>query len=309
MDYAPRRSRRKSLRPSSNIFVASKITHYVLYGLLALILLTVGLFIWYSRDLPTPGKLSQLNLPQSTRILDRNGKVLYDIYSETNRSYVELDKIPKYLQQGTIAIEDKDFYRNDGFSITGYLRSVRNILFFQGITGGSTLTQQLVKQTLLSSERSLPRKIKELILAIQVDKKYTKNQILELYLNVAPYGGTNVGVETASENYFGKKAQELNLVESAILAGMPQRPSYFSPYGIHPKAYISRSTDVLRRMREDGYITRKQEQDAVKQLPNVKFLSRNQSIKAPHFSFYVKELLIKQFGESMVESGGLQVTT
>ncbi len=309
MDYAPRRSRRKNLRPSSKIFVANKITHYVFYGLLLLILLTVGLFIWYSRDLPTPGKLSQLNLPQSTRILDRNGKVLYDIYSESNRSYVELDKIPKYLQQGTIAIEDKDFYRNDGFSIIGYLRSVRNILFFQGITGGSTLTQQLVKQTLLSSERSLPRKIKELILAIQVDKKYSKSQILELYLNVAPYGGTNVGVETASENYFGKKAQELNLVESAILAGMPQRPSYFSPYGAHPKAYVSRTTDVLRRMREDGYITKKQEQDAVKQLPNVKFLSRNQSIKAPHFSFYVKELLIKQFGESMVESGGLQVTT
>ncbi|MCL4416769.1 MAG: penicillin-binding protein [Actinobacteria bacterium] len=309
MDYATRRSRRQSTRPASKIFLASKITHFVFYGLIGLILLTIGLFLWYGRDLPTPGKLSQLNLPQSTRILDRKGIVLYDIYSDQNRSYVELDKIPKYLQQGTIAIEDKDFYKNDGFSIIGYLRSVRNILFFQGITGGSTLTQQLVKQTLLTSERSLPRKIKELILAIQVDKKYTKKQILELYLNVAPYGGTNVGVETASENYFGKKVQELSLIESAILAGMPQRPSYFSPYGNHPKAYISRTTDVLRRMREDGYITKEQEKNAVNELPNVKFLSRRQSIKAPHFSFYVKEQLIKQFGESMVESGGLQVTT
>lgn len=309
MDYAARRSRRRSSRPSSKIFVANKITHYIFYGLVAFVILTIGLFLWYSRDLPTPGKLSNLNLPQSTRILDRDGIVLYDIYTGQNRSYVELKKIPKFLQQGTIAIEDKDFYRNDGFSIIGYLRSIRNILFFQGITGGSTLTQQLVKQTLLTSERSLPRKIKELILAIQVDKKYSKDQILELYLNVAPYGGTNVGVETASENYFGKKVQDLSLVESAILAGMPQRPSYFSPYGNHPKAYISRTTDVLRRMREDGYITKKQEQDAVKQLPSVKFLSRNQSIKAPHFAFYVKDQLIKRFGESMVESGGLQVTT
>ena len=309
MDYAARRSRRKSLRPSSKIFVANKITHYVFYGLIALIILTVGLFLWYGRDLPTPGKLSNLNLPQSTKILDRNGVVLYDIYSGQNRTYVKLDKISKYLQEGTISIEDKDFYKNQGFSVTGYLRSIKNILLFQGISGGSTLTQQLVKQTLLTSEQSIPRKIKELILAIQVDKKYSKNQILELYLNVAPYGGTNVGVETASENYFGKKAQDLNLVESAILAGMPQRPSYFSPYGEYPKAYIGRATDVLRRMREDGYITTQQEKEADKQLPNVKFLSSNQSMKAPHFSFYVKDQLIKQFGESMVESGGLQVTT
>jgi len=146
-------------------------------------------------------------------------------------------------------------------------------------------------------------------LAVEVDKKYSKNQILELYLNASPYGGSNVGVETAAENYFGKKVSDLNLVQCAILAGMPQSPSYYSPYGSNPKAYIGRTTDVLRRMREDGYITTKQEQDADKQLPNVKFQALNLTIKAPHFDFYVKDILVKQFGESLVENGGLQVKT
>jgi len=308
-DFASRRSRRRSFK-ASKIFVASKITKIAFFSLIGFILLSIVLVLWHSRDLPTPGKLSSLNLPQSTRILDRNGLVLYDIYSDQNRTYVKLSEIPKYLQVGTIAIEDKDFYKNDGFSVTGYFRSIINTLLLGRIAGGgSTLTQQLVKNTLLSSERTIPRKIKELILAVEVDRKYSKDQILELYLNVAPYGGTNVGVETASEGYFGKKAKDLNLIESAVLAGMPQRPSYFSPYGAHPKAYISRTTDVLRRMREDGYITKEQEEKAVKELPKVKFLAPSQSIKAPHFSFYVKEQLISKFGEALVESGGLQVTT
>ncbi|PJA91385.1 MAG: penicillin-binding protein [Candidatus Levybacteria bacterium CG_4_9_14_3_um_filter_35_16] len=306
-DFA-RRSRRRSLK-TSRIFVANKVTRNIFIGLIGFVIVSIIVVLWYSRDLPTPGKLSSMNLSQSTRILDRNGIVLYDIYTDQNRTYVQLPKISRYLKEGTIAIEDKDFYKNDGFSIAGYLRTVRNLLLFQGVTGGSTLTQQLVKNALLTSERSIPRKIKEFILAIEVDRKYSKDQILELYLNVAPYGGPNVGVETAAESYFGKKAQDLTLVESAILAGMPQRPSYFLPYGTHPKAYIARTEDVLRRMREDGYISKQQEENAVKELPKVRFLSQTQSIKAPHFSFYVKDLLIKQFGESMVESGGLQVTT
>ncbi len=300
---------RRNRYSSSNIFLISSVTRLVFFGLIGLIIITVILFLWFSRDLPTPGKLSSSNLSQSTRILDRNGIVLYDIYNQQNRTYAELKDIPKILQEATIAIEDKDFYTNQGFSVVGYLRIVKNVLFYRQLSGGSTLTQQLVKNTLLTSERSVPRKIKELILATQVDRKYTKDQILELYLNVAPYGGTAVGVETAAETYFGKKAKDLDLVESAILAGFPQRPSYYSPYGPSPKAYIARATDVLRRMNEDGYITKKQEKDALGSLGSMKFLTKSQSIKAPHFSFYVKDLLIKRFGENMVEQGGLQVTT
>lgn len=303
------RSRRRLRYDPGSIFLLSRLFKYIFFGLVLLAFTTFVLFLWYGRDLPTPGKLSASNLPQSTRIYDRSGIVLYDIYNDQNRTYVELSQIPKSLQQATISIEDKYFYTNQGFSIFGYLRAIKDFLLFRRVTGGSTLTQQLVKNTLLTSERSIPRKIKEFILAVQVDRKYSKDQILELYLNVAPYGGTAVGVEAAAEGFFGKKAKDLDLVESAILAGLPQRPSYYSPYGQNSKAYIVRTKDVLRRMREDGYITKKQEEESLKSLPTVSFLAKSQSIKAPHFSFYVKDLLIKQFGENLVETGGLQVTT
>ncbi len=303
-------SRRQRLQYHTNIFFLSNIAKLSFFALLFGIVFLFISFIWYGRDLPRPGKLSANNLTQSTKIFDRNGVVLYDVFNnDQNRTYVDLPEIPKIFQQATIAIEDKDFYTNPGFSVWGYFRNVLNLLTFRRVGGGSTLTQQLVKNTLLSSERSLGRKIKELILAIQVDRTYKKDQILELYLNVAPYGGTAVGVEAATELYFGKKAKDLNLIESAILAGMPQLPSYYSPYGQFPKAYVGRTKAVLRRMREDGYITRKQELDAVAKLEKIEFVSKGQAIKAPHFSFYIKDQLIKQFGEKMVESGGLRVST
>ena len=303
-----RPSRRQ--RYSSSIYIYSKIAKLAFFGLIVFFILTFILFFWFSRDLPTPGRLSASNFPQSTKIFDRGGILLYDIYRDENRTYITLDQIPKKLQEATIAIEDKDFYQNQGFSITGYLRAFRNAILSRKISGGgSTLTQQLVKNTLLTSEQTVARKIKEFILAIQVDRKYTKNQILELYFNATPYGGTTVGVEAAAERYFGKKAKDLDLTESVILAGLPQRPSYFSPYGQNPKAYIDRGKEVLRRMQEDNYITKKQELDTINNLPKAEFLKETHAIKAPHFSFYIKDLLIKQFGENVVEQGGLQVTT
>jgi 1A family penicillin-binding protein len=303
------RSRRR-LRYSSKIFLYGKIARWALFGLIGLLFVGLIAFFWFSRDLPTPGKLTASNFPQSTKIFDRNGILLYDIYKDENRTYVTLDQIPKTLQEATIAIEDKDFYKNQGFSIMGYIRAFRNSIFSGRIAGGgSTLTQQLVKNTLLSSEQTATRKIKELILAIQVDRKYSKNQILELYFNATPYGGTTLGIEAASERYFAKKSNDLNLTESVILAGLPQSPSYYSPYGLNPKAYIQRSQAVLQRMLEDKYITKKQFEDTTKALPKVEFVKQTHDIKAPHFSFYVKELLVKQFGENVVEQGGLQVTT
>ncbi len=307
--FGQARRRRDRLSSSTNLFLVSRLVKLAFFGTIALVVLGTILFFWYGRDLPTPEKLSASNLSESTRIYDRNGVLLYDIYQGQDRTYVALNNIPKVLQQATIATEDKDFYTNQGFSITGYIRGFLNAFLGKGLGGGSTLTQQLVKNTLLTSEKTLPRKVKELMLSVQVDKKYSKDQILELYLNIAPYGGAMVGVEAASEGYFGKKAKDLTLVQSAILAGLPQLPSYYTPYGKNPKAYIGRTEDVLRRMREDGYITQKQEDDAVAQLPKVVFLPMQHGLKAPHFSLYVKDLLSKQFGETMVEQGGLQVTT
>ena len=213
------------------------------------------------------------------------------------------------MQQATISVEDKDFYKHQGFSIAGIARSVVNIVTFKGITGGSTLTQQLVKNVLLTSERTVVRKIREVILSNQIEKKFSKDQILQMYLNEAPYGGATYGVESAAKSYFGKSAKDLNLVESAILAGIPQSPTYYSPLGKNPKAYIDRATHVLQRMQDDGVITSQQESDAIKPLPNVQFASDSGSIRAPHFVFYVKDQLIVKYGENMVESGGLKVTT
>lgn len=300
---------RNRLYRRSRIFLFSKISTYIFFGTVGTIIFTIILFAWMSRDLPRPGKLSPSNLTQSTRIFDRNGILLYSVYTSENRIYIPLSDIPKSIQEATIAVEDKDFYKNEGFSLSGYLRALRDVILFRRLTGGSTITQQLVKNTLLTSERTIPRKIKEFILAIQVDRKYDKNQILELYLNAVSYGGTAVGVEAAAQSYFGKSAKELNLLESVIVAGFPQRPSYYSPYGPQPQAYIERSKQVLRRMREDNYITKKQEEETSRELANIKFLAPTQGIKAPHFSFYVKDLLIKKFGEEMVEQGGLQVAT
>ena len=303
------RSRFKS-RSKFNIITLNLYSRWLLFGIIGLVVLAIGMFVWYSRDLPTPGKLSASNLSQSTKIFDRNGIVLYDIYRDENRTYVALDKIPKVLQEATIAIEDKDFYQNQGFSFWGYARAVKDFVLFQRVSGGSTITQQLVKNTLLTSERTIPRKIKEFILAVEINRRYSKDEILELYLNVASYGGTAVGVEAAAEKYFGKKVSELDVVESAILAGLPQRPSYFSPHGQNKNAYIERTKVVLRRMRQDNYISRKEEEDAVDRLKDLEFLPKTESpIKAPHFAFYVRELLIDKFGEELVEQGGLQVTT
>ncbi len=271
-------------------------------------LFTVALFAWYSKDLPRPDKVARTS-GFSTIIYDRNGKTLYDIYGDQNRVPVDFNEIPEVMRQATIAIEDKDFYKHRGFDLRGIARAMFSIAFKHKLEGGSTLTQQLVKNVLLTSERTLPRKIKEFILAVQIERKYSKDQILQMYLNEAPYGGTAVGVETAAQNYFGKKAKDLNLVESAILAGLPVSPTYYSPFGQNPKAYIDRAEIVLHRMEEEGYIDKKQEDEAKKQLGEVKFSEYRENIKAPHFVMYIKQQLVEQFGEKTVEQGGLKVTT
>lgn len=200
-----RHRRRRRYAAYSRIFLLSNIARFALVGLIILIIGISFLFVWYGRSLPTPGKLVDAPLAESSRIYDKNGILLYSVYQNQNRTYVELSDIPTYLKQATISIEDKDFYKNQGFSITGYLRSVRDIVFYRRLTGGSTITQQLVKNVLLTSERSVKRKIKELILSMQVERRYSKDQILEMYLNDVSYGGANVGVEAAAQSYFGKK--------------------------------------------------------------------------------------------------------
>lgn len=271
--------------------------------------LSIGLlFAWYAKDLPRPDKVRRVE-GLSTVILDRNGEGLYDIFQNENRIPVRWEDIPLDLRHATVAVEDKEFYRHQGLSTTGIVRALINIFIFHNFQGGSTLTQQLVKNVLLTQERTLPRKIKEAILAIQIERKYTKDEILQMYLNEAPYGGTAVGAESAAQYYFGKHVKSLGLVESAILSGLPQSPTLYSPFGNNPKAYVWRTEQVLRRMREDGYISPQQEDEAKKQLNTVPFAKGDAGLKAPHFVAFVKEQLVKRFGSKLVETGGLRVTT
>lgn len=277
-------------------------------GVLGLFLVFGIIFPIFALNLPSPDKLVRRE-GYSTKIYDRNQVLLYDIFTNERRTPVQFENIPVFLKNATIATEDKNFYQHEGFDALGVLRGFSRLFTSGRAQGGSTITQQLVKNVLLSSERSLPRKIREFILAVQIERKYSKDEILQMYLNEAPYGGTAWGVGAAADIYFGKAPKDLTLIEAAVLAGLPQRPSSYSPYGANPKGYVDRTKSVLRRMREDGYITEEQEAESVKQLENIKFVGKGASLKAPHFVMYVKDQLEQRYGASLVEQGGLKVTT
>ena len=269
-------------------------------------LLMLGIFAFFAKDLPNPDKVARRE-GFATKIYDRNGKLLYDVYSDQRRNPVDITAIPLVVKQATIAIEDKNFYKHGGFDALGIARGLLRSVFLGQLQSGSTLTQQLVKNVLLTQQQTIVRKLKEFVLTVQVERKYTKDQILQMYLNEVPYGGNAWGIATAADLYFGKKVAELNLTEAAILAGLPQSPSRYSPFV--GTRYIGRAEEVLRRMREDGYITRNQELETKGKLSSVQFASQSGLLKAPHFVFYVKEQLVKRYGEKLVEEGGLQVTT
>lgn len=257
--------------------------------------------------LPNPYLLSKRDLAVTTKIFDRNGILLYEIYADQNRTPIPLADIPQYIKQATIAIEDRDFYTHTGFSLKGIIRALIETKFNGRLQGGSTITQQLIKSSLLTPEISLKRKIKEVILAFWAERLYTKNQILEMYLNQVPYGGTAWGIEAASQTYFGKSAKNLTLAEAALLAGLPAAPTQYSPFGNTPNFALVRQKEVLRRMTEDGYITKKEADDAAG-FP-LHFASPNIPIRAPHFVLYVKDLLEARYGPRFVEQGGLRITT
>lgn len=282
---------------------------YSVLGLLGIGFLGILiLFVWYSKDLPTPSKVVRRD-GYASRIYDRNGKLLYDVYKDAKRTPVVWEDVPVYLREATIAVEDKDFYKHQGFDPMAPLRIIKNVFYYGKLTGGSTLTQQLVKNVLLTSERSVTRKIKEFILAVQIEAKYKKDEILLMYLNEAPYGGAAWGVGSASEQYFGKKVSELNLAESVILAGLPQRPNVYSPFSKTPTAYVARSEHVLDRMVTDGYIDDQLRKETLDQIKNYKFFDNKTQILSPHFIFWVRDQLVEKYGEEVVDGGGLKVTT
>lgn len=301
---------RKQTRKIWRFKLLSKFSSFIIFFVIGGIIVLLAIIIFFATQIPSPEQLTSRAQAQATKITDKDGELLYNIYTDENRTPIKLSEIPEYVEHATISIEDKDFYKHGGFSITGILRSFYDLIAHRKIEGGgSTLTQQLVKNALLTSERTLTRKLKELILAIQVERAYGKDQILEMYLNEIPYGGTAYGIEAAANLYFGKSAKDLTLGEAALLAGLPQRPSVYSPYGSNPDFAKKRQKEVLRRMVEDKYITQKQSDDAVNQELSYRTSKTERGIKAPHFVLYVKDKLVEQFGQKLVEQGGLKVTT
>lgn len=265
---------------------------------------------WYlSRDLPNPALLSAIEIPESTKIYDRTGKtLLYEVRGEQKRTVVSLEKMPMHLRQATLAIEDVDFYRHAGISGRGVLRALlQNIRAGGVIQGGSSITQQLVKNLFLTPERTIKRKLRETILALELEGRYSKDEILSLYLNTVSYGANAYGVEAASETYFGKKTQDITLAEAAYLSALPRAPSYYSPYGSHKEALQNRAEYILRRMRELGYIDEGELALALKE--KVTFLEIRDPIVAPHFVLYVRELLEEKYGQDFLERGGLKIIT
>lgn len=283
-----------------NLKTAYGIKKLIFFG----VLISVSGYLFWGIPLPT--KLSNENQPVSTKIFDRNGALIYEIYTDKKRSPIKLSEIPQSVKEATLSIEDKDFYKHQGFSFTGITRAFYNTIFKRELQGGSTITQQLVKNSLLTPERTIRRKAREVILTIIVEGIYTKDQILEMYLNQIPYGGTAYGIETASETYFGKPAKDLNLAESALLAGLPQRPSTYSPFGAHPELAKSRMEEVLKQMVTNKYIS---QEDANKAKAETLKYALGKTPQAPHFALWIKEQLADKYGDKMVEQGGLRVYT
>lgn len=304
-------SRKKRHLPKQRGFrfgVRTKLKYAALGSFLSFIFIFLPLLMLiFLQDLPNPTELTERQIPQTTKIYDRNGILLTEIYASQNRTLVSLDSVPKYLQEATLAIEDKNFYHHPGFDLASIIRAAKEDIVGKRLQGGSTITQQLIKSTMLTPEQHVSRKIKEIVLAFWAERIYTKQQILEMYFNQVPYGGTAWGVEAASEVYFDKSVKQLDLAESAFLAGLTTAPTIYSPFGEHPNAWKARQKEVLTRMVSLKYITQKQAEKATKE--TLHFKRQQTALHAPHFVQYIKNLLAQKYGLALLEKGGLTITT
>ena len=262
------------------------------------------------KELPQPEKIDYFQPVQSTKIYDRTGEILlWEIHGEQNRTVVPSEEIPDYAKKATVAIEDQNFYSHSALDVKAIFRAFfKNLIKGNFSQGGSTITQQLVKNVFLTPEKTIKRKIKEVILSYWIERNYSKDQILTQDLNQIPYGSNAYGIESASKMFLGKKTKDLTIAESAALAALIQSPSYYSPWGSHLEEFLSRKDYVLRQMDVLGFIDKQQLDQALQE--KISFLSQNiGSLRAPHFTMMVREYLINKYGEDMVENGGLKVIT
>jgi 1A family penicillin-binding protein len=308
--YHERRTRRpgKLIVPSSLRRLRFRLVPITL-GLLGFsFLASATIVLWWSRDLPDPQKINSRQVIQSTKIYDRTGThLLYEI-GEVRRTTVSLDRISKHLINATVTAEDDQFFEHHGIDLKGIVRGViLKPLSGSRAQGGSTITQQLIKNSILTPERTIRRKVKEAVLAMELEQRLSKEEILAMYLNEIPYGSQSYGVEAASQTLFGRSAADLTLAQATIIAALPKAPTYYSPYGSHFEDLKIRQESILHRMVNLKFIN-EQEAEQAKQEP-LDFRPRAEAISAPHFVFYVKQQLDQEYGERVVEQGGLVVTT
>ena len=277
--------------------------------LVVLLIIAFNVYQFLTKELPDINLI--YNPPKlSSKIFDRNGNLLYKFYEEENRTWVSLDKIPQKFIEATISIEDKYFYKHQGLSFRGIIKAtIYNFRKSNGdkLRGGSTITQQLVKNVFLTNEKSFKRKIKEAILTLRIENKLTKNEILERYFNQVSYGGEAYGIQEAAWKYFGKNIEELNESEMIYLAGLPAAPSSYSPFGNNPELGISRQKRVVEEMISAKYINKDEGEKILNQ--KLVFKKRKGKIEAPHFVFYIKNLLENKYGYINFERQGLNIYT
>ncbi|PIZ87664.1 MAG: penicillin-binding protein [Candidatus Nealsonbacteria bacterium CG_4_10_14_0_2_um_filter_40_15] len=289
--------------------ILSQIAFWGIIFIFTAVTLFIFVFFYYSRRLPDPNAWQDRKIIQSTKIYDREGKnLLYEIHGEEKRTVIPFNEIPQTVKNATMVAEDEQFYQHLGVNIRGILRAILADIKGGTLTeGGSSITQQLIKNAYLSPERTFTRKIKELVLSIELERRYSKDEILNFYLNQIPYGSNSYGIEAAAQTYFNKPAKELTLTEAVYLAVMPKAPSYYSPYGNHREELKSRANYILNRMHELKYISDNDYNNAKKMTVN--FVGQKTDISAPHFVMFIRDYLNEKYGEDFVEKGGLKVTT
>jgi 1A family penicillin-binding protein len=286
-----------------------KLVLYAVYAMFAGIIVFVAAFFYFAKDLPDPQNLNTMRIAQSTKIFDHTGsELLYDIHGEEKRTIIPFDQISEYLKKATIATEDAEFYSHEGIQLRGIIRGAyKTFIKNETVQSGSTITQQLVKNSFLSPEKTFSRKIREIILAIALEKKYSKDEILEMYLNQIPYGSNTYGAEAASQLFFNVKAKDLTVAQAALLAALPKAPSYYSPYGNHVDELLGRKDYILSRMEALQMIGPTEKEQALAE--KLSFSEINQQIKAPHFVMFVRDYLNEKYGEKFIETAGYSVIT
>jgi len=281
-----------------------------LLGFFGLIIVGVSIFIYYSKDLPKSSQISERKVSESTKIMDRTGQViLYEIHGEERRTVIPFKEMPKNIKNATLVAEDDQFYSHHGIDMIAVVRAVLADIKEARSQGASTITQQFIKNSILSPEKTYTRKFKEAILSIELERRFSKDEILEMYLNEIPYGTNAYGIESAAQTYFGKSAAGLTLDECALIASLPKAPTYFSPYGNHINELIWRKEWIIKRMEDLGYITTEEAIEAIETKTLEKIKPFASQIQAPHFVIYVKQQLVEKYGEEFIETGGLRIYT